>query len=83
MRPPSENELKATAVLALPIEEASAKVRTGPPMDDEEDYALPAWAGVIPIVSERAASPQPDPRLRAGIEAPAYAHAPTGGPGGP
>ena len=54
-----ENELKATAVLAIPIEEASAKVRTGGPLDDEEDYALAAWAGVIPLASSarRARSP--------------------------
>jgi len=71
VRPPSENELKATAVLALPIEEASAKLRTGAPVDDEQDYALPAWAGVIPLTSEPQAL-QPDPRLRAGIAAPDY-----------
>jgi uncharacterized protein len=63
-RTPSENELRATAVLALPIDEASAKVRTGPPIDDEEDYALPVWAGVIPIASE-AHTPVPDARLPA------------------
>jgi hypothetical protein len=72
VRPPSENELKATAVLAMHIDEASAKVRTGPPIDDEEDYALPAWAGVIPL-STRAGAPEADPRLTAGIRAPAYA----------
>lgn len=48
VRGPSANELKITTVLALPISEASAKIRTGPPGDDEEDYALPVWAGVIP-----------------------------------
>lgn len=68
-RPPSENEMKATAVLALSIEEASAKVRTGPPADDEEDYALPVWAGVIPL-AERAGEPIPDPRLGADIPLP-------------
>jgi nitroimidazol reductase NimA-like FMN-containing flavoprotein (pyridoxamine 5'-phosphate oxidase superfamily) len=67
-RGPSENELKATVVLALPIEEASAKLRTGPPQDDEPDYELPVWAGVIPISSE-AHAPVPDPHL-AGIETP-------------
>jgi uncharacterized protein len=81
VRAPSENELKATSILAIPIEEASAKVRTGPPVDDEEDYALPAWAGVIPFRAQ-AAAPQPDPRLRAGIEPPAYASGYTR-PGGP
>ncbi len=58
-------------MLALPIEEASAKVRSGGPLDDDEDYALPAWAGVIPLASE-ARSPEPDTRLRAGIAPPAY-----------
>jgi len=71
VRAPTDNELKATAVLALPIEEASAKLRSGPPLDDEEDYALPAWAGVIPLASQ-ARTPEPDPRLRAGIAPPAY-----------
>jgi uncharacterized protein len=74
VRPPSENELKATAVLAMRIDEASAKVRTGPPIDDEEDYALPAWAGVIPLCT-RAGAPEADPRLTAGNRAPAYARA--------
>jgi nitroimidazol reductase NimA-like FMN-containing flavoprotein (pyridoxamine 5'-phosphate oxidase superfamily) len=68
-RRPTENELKATAVLALPIEEASAKVRTGGPVDDEPDYELPVWAGVLPIVSE-ARAPLPDPRLAPGIAVP-------------
>ncbi len=49
VRGPAPGELKATSVLSLPIDEASAKVRTGPPLDDEEDYALPAWAGVVPL----------------------------------
>ena len=71
VRPPSESEMKATALLALPIDEASAKVRTGPPADDEEDYALPAWAGVIPI-ELRAGEPEPDPRLRPGTALPAH-----------
>ncbi len=71
VRPPSENEMKATALLALPIDEASAKVRTGPPLDDEEDYALDAWAGVIPLVSS-ARAPEPDPLLRSGIPQPEH-----------
>jgi nitroimidazol reductase NimA-like FMN-containing flavoprotein (pyridoxamine 5'-phosphate oxidase superfamily) len=71
VRPPSESELKATSVLALAIEEASAKIRDAPPEDDEEDYALPAWAGVIPLTSE-AQAPVPDPRLREGIATPSY-----------
>jgi nitroimidazol reductase NimA-like FMN-containing flavoprotein (pyridoxamine 5'-phosphate oxidase superfamily) len=49
VRPANEIELKQTLVLALPIEEASAKIRTGGPVDDEEDYALPVWAGVLPL----------------------------------
>jgi uncharacterized protein len=72
VRAPTDNELKATAVLAVPIDEASAKVRSGQPVDDEEDYALGAWAGVIPLVTT-ALGPEPDPLLRAGIAAPAYA----------
>jgi uncharacterized protein len=68
-RAPSENELKATAVLALPIEEASAKIRSGPPQDDEQDYALPVWAGVIPLATE-ARAPEPDPRLSPAIAVP-------------
>jgi uncharacterized protein len=73
-RPPSENELKATSVLALGIEEASAKVRRGPPQDDEDDYALPIWAGVIPIATQ-AGEPQRDARLAAGIDLPRSASA--------
>src|SRR5262249_61459059 len=57
-RPPNENELRATRVLCLSLNEASAKVRTGPPLDDEEDYALPHWAGVIPL---RLPPPLPGP----------------------
>jgi uncharacterized protein len=72
-RLPSENELKATAVLALPIIEASAKIRSGPPQDDEEDYALPVWAGVIPLATE-ARAPEPDPRLSAAIAVPLSAN---------
>lgn len=66
-RKPTEHEVKATAVLALPLREASAKIRSGPPIDDEEDYSLPVWAGVVPIRLV-AGPPQPDPRLRAGTE---------------
>lgn len=71
VRAPTDNELAATSVLAIPIEEASAKVRTGGPLDDEEDYALPAWAGVIPLVN-RPLAPEPDARLRDGIPPPPY-----------
>ena len=52
VRQPSEQELKATMVLALPLEEVSAKVRKGPPVEDEGDVALPTWAGVVPLVSQ-------------------------------
>jgi nitroimidazol reductase NimA-like FMN-containing flavoprotein (pyridoxamine 5'-phosphate oxidase superfamily) len=72
VREPSERELQLTTVLSLPLEEASAKVRTGPPLDDEEDYELPVWAGVIPLRLV-ANAPVPDPRLPAGIEPPSYA----------
>ena len=71
VRPPTANELKATSVLAIPIEQASAKVRTGPPLDDEEDYDLEAWAGVIPLTAQ-AGEPEADPRMRAGIATPPY-----------
>ena len=74
VRWPSRKELKATSALALPIEEGSAKVRTGPPIDDEEDYALDAWAGVVPMCTQ-ALEPVPDARLRAGIAEPAYVRA--------
>lgn len=53
VRPPTRQELKGTRVLALPIDEASAKVRTGPPVDDAEDYSLDVWAGVIPLTLTR------------------------------
>jgi hypothetical protein len=69
VRAPNEKELKATTVLALPIEEASAKVRSGPPGDEEEDYALDCWAGVLPLRLV-AGAPEPDPRLRPGIAVP-------------
>ncbi|MGB7190482.1 MAG: pyridoxamine 5'-phosphate oxidase family protein [Acidobacteriaceae bacterium] len=64
VRKPSAQELKATAVLSLPIDEASAKLRTGPPLDEEEDYALDVWAGVLPLAM-RAGELIADPRLDA------------------
>jgi uncharacterized protein len=67
VREPNELELKQTAVLALPLEEVSAKVRSGPPVDDEEDYALPVWAGVIPV-GRALGEPLADERLLPGIE---------------
>jgi nitroimidazol reductase NimA-like FMN-containing flavoprotein (pyridoxamine 5'-phosphate oxidase superfamily) len=66
VRQPDERELKATSVLVLALDEVSAKVRTGPPVDDEEDYALPIWAGVVPLrTSPR--QPLPDQRMLPGI----------------
>ncbi len=62
VRRPNARELDATTVLALPLDEASAKVRTGPPIDDEPDYALPVWAGVVPVRLELG-EPIPDDRL--------------------
>jgi nitroimidazol reductase NimA-like FMN-containing flavoprotein (pyridoxamine 5'-phosphate oxidase superfamily) len=64
-RPPTEKEMRQTLVLALPLDEASAKIRTGMPIDDEEDYALPSWAGVVPL-RLMALEPVPDPRLAPG-----------------
>jgi nitroimidazol reductase NimA-like FMN-containing flavoprotein (pyridoxamine 5'-phosphate oxidase superfamily) len=72
VREPNEVEMKQTTVLCLPMEEASAKIRTGPPLDDEEDYALPMWAGVIPL-KLIAEEPINDPRLPAEIPVPDYA----------
>jgi uncharacterized protein len=72
IRVPTPGELKATSVLSLPIDEASAKVRTGPPVDDEDDYALPIWAGILPL-SIAAGEPVPCPRLLPGIVPPSYA----------
>jgi nitroimidazol reductase NimA-like FMN-containing flavoprotein (pyridoxamine 5'-phosphate oxidase superfamily) len=62
VRQPNDRELKATSVLRVPIEEFSAKVRTGPPIDDEEDYSFPTWAGVVPLKME-VGEPINDPRL--------------------
>ena len=68
VRQPTEQELKSTTVLALALDEVSAKVRTGPPIDDEEDYALPVWAGVVPLRIE-AGAPAPDARLPESVPA--------------
>lgn len=70
VRPPSELELRATRVVWLPLDEASAKVRTGPPKDDEPDLALDVWAGELPLRLE-AKEPVPDPGLRPGVLPPA------------
>ena len=61
-RVPTAQELKITKVLAVEIEEASAKIRTGPPKDEEEDYGLPVWAGVLPL-QQTASTPIPDPLM--------------------
>jgi uncharacterized protein len=71
IRPATVRELTATAVLAVPLKEVSAKVRTGPPKDDEEDYALPVWAGVLPLALTPG-QPEPDPRLDFPIPEPSY-----------
>jgi nitroimidazol reductase NimA-like FMN-containing flavoprotein (pyridoxamine 5'-phosphate oxidase superfamily) len=71
VRPPDENELRATLVLRLPLAEVSAKVRTGPPIDDEDDYERAVWAGVLPLRLIPDA-PVIDDRVPAGIEAPEY-----------
>jgi nitroimidazol reductase NimA-like FMN-containing flavoprotein (pyridoxamine 5'-phosphate oxidase superfamily) len=70
-RQPNERELKATSVLRVPIEEFSAKVRTGPPVDDAEDLAFPTWAGVLPL-EIKAGEEIRDPKLEPVREAPPY-----------
>jgi len=72
VREPNEREVQLTTVLSLSLNEASAKVRTGPPLDDEEDYELPIWAGVIPLQMV-ADGPIADTRLPINIDAPRYA----------
>ena len=71
VRRPTAKELRATSIMALPITEASAKLRTGGPLDDEEDYALPLWAGVVPLALTPS-QPIDDDRLRDGATAPTY-----------
>jgi uncharacterized protein len=71
-RQPNERELKATSVLRVPIEEFSAKVRVGPPVDDEEDYSFPTWAGVVPL-EVKTGEPIDDARLMPGQTVPEYA----------
>ncbi|NBE99202.1 pyridoxamine 5'-phosphate oxidase family protein [Nonomuraea sp. KC401] len=70
-RRPSRKELVATSVLALSLEEASVKIRRGAPKDEEEDYELPVWAGVVPIVTSYG-EPEPDPVLPEGIATPVH-----------
>ena len=71
-RQPNEKELKATSILKLPLTEVSAKIRSGPVQDDEEDYALPVWAGIVPL-QEQAGAPIRDERCDPAIPTPAYA----------
>lgn len=72
LRPMLPQEVKATTILSLPIHEASAKLRQGPPEDEPEDYALPIWAGVLPV-TEVFGQPIPDPRNPDGVAMPAHA----------
>jgi uncharacterized protein len=69
LRPITDKEIAVTALASLSIAEASCKVRTGPPIDDEEDYAFPAWAGVIPI-RQQVMPPEPDPKNAPGVAMP-------------
>src|SRR6266568_8645202 len=71
VREPSDKELKATTVLEFSIEEASSKVRSGPPLDDESDYGLPVWAGVLPL-EMKCRPPVPDDKLITGVTLPDY-----------
>ena len=71
LRPVQDQELKATAVMGLELEEVACKIRTGGPNDDEEDYALDIWAGEVPLTTT-VGEPIDDERLKPGIQAPAY-----------
>jgi len=71
LKPPSAQELKATTVISLELDEVAAKVRTGPPKDEPEDLALPVWAGVVPVATVLG-RPEPDPQLLPDIPAPDY-----------
>ena len=71
LRPPTTQEIKATTILSMPIEEAVAKERSGPPIDDEEDYDLDIWAGELPL-HLTAGAPIADPRLKPGLSTPQY-----------
>ena len=74
LRPVTGQEIKATTLLSMPISEASAKIRNGPPADDEEDYELPVWAGVVPVAPQFGA-PQACPRLNGGTPLPDHVRA--------
>jgi len=71
VRLPTERELRQTTIMAIGLDEVSAKVRSGPPKDEEDDYALPIWAGVVPVRTV-AGDPEPDPKLDLAIPAPPY-----------
>jgi nitroimidazol reductase NimA-like FMN-containing flavoprotein (pyridoxamine 5'-phosphate oxidase superfamily) len=71
VRKPNARELGQTAVIELPLDEASAKIRTGPPADDVEDYELPTWAGLIPF-ELKSLPPVADPKLPDGVALPDY-----------
>ncbi len=70
-RPPNAVELKQTTIVAVAIDSASAKVRTGPPKDEEDDLDLPVWAGVLPL-RQASGDPIADPLLKEGVEVPEY-----------
>jgi len=70
-RPPNDEELRQTSMFAIVLDEASAKVRVGPPIDDEQDLSLPIWAGVLPLRIEPS-EPIASPDLQAGISVPGY-----------
>jgi len=71
LRPMTDQEAKATTVFSMPIDEGSAKIRSGPPVDDDEDYSLPIWAGVLPV-SQILHDPVSDPKNLYGLEVPAH-----------
>ena len=71
IRKPDAGEWKATMVISFDITEASAKIRTGGPIDDDEDYELDIWAGIVPLQLKRG-EPVPDPRLKPGVVMPSY-----------
>ena len=71
LRQMTDQEAKATTVFSMPIDEGSAKVRSGPPVDDDEDYSLPIWAGVLPV-SQVLHEAVPDPKNQSGLEVPAH-----------
>lgn len=71
LRPATTQEVKATTVMTMALDEVACKIRPGPPVDDEEDYALDVWAGVVPV-RQVIDPPEDDPRLKAGVAQPDY-----------